>query len=94
MGFEIIDQTPGKAMLFLQPIVENRCVFPIWLRQADEPRYACGFLCADVEGVSAEIEARGIPMLDTPDGPTFVDPDGNQVTLFPARATPSSDMGG
>lgn len=54
----------------------------------------CGFLCADVGGVSAEIEARGIPMLDTPDGPTFVDPDGNQVTLFPARATPSSDMGG
>ena len=35
MGFEIIDQTPGKAMLFLQPIVENRCAFPIWLRQAD-----------------------------------------------------------
>ena len=44
-------------MLFSQPIVENRYAFPIRLRQANESRYAFGFLCADVEGVSAEIEA-------------------------------------
>ena len=64
------------------------------LRQADESRYAFGFLCADVKGVSAEIAAPGIEMIATSDGPTFVDPDGNRVTLFPARTTPSSHMAG
>jgi catechol 2,3-dioxygenase-like lactoylglutathione lyase family enzyme len=90
MGFEIIEQAPGSTMLFSEPVVENRFAFPIWLRQADEPHYGFGFLCADVAGVSAEIEARGIEMIDTSDGPTFVDPDGNRVTLFPARITPTS----
>ena len=94
MSFDIAHQAPGSVMVFSQPAVESRYPFPIWLRQADEPRYAFGFLCADVEGVSAEIQARGIEMLDTPDGPTFVDPDGNRVTLFPQVVTRASLMGG
>ena len=94
MGFGIIDQTPASVTNFSPPARENRHAFPIRLRQADEPRYAFDFLCADVEGVSAEVEARGIEMIATSDGPTFVDPAGNRVTLFPARTTPSSHMKG
>ena len=94
MGFEIIDQTPASVTIFSPPAREDRSAFPIRLRQADESQYSFGFLCADVEGVSAEIEALGIEMVDTSDGPTFVDPDGNRVTLFPARTTPSSHMAG
>ncbi|MBT3269761.1 hypothetical protein HN371_21630 [Candidatus Poribacteria bacterium] len=85
MGFGIIDQTPTSVAIFSQPARDDPSALPIRLREADEPRYALGFLCGDVEGVSAEIEARGIQMLDTSDGPAFVDPDGNRVTLFRAR---------
>jgi catechol 2,3-dioxygenase-like lactoylglutathione lyase family enzyme len=84
MGHEIIDQTPVSATLFTRPARENRYSFPTRLRQADEPRYSFGFLCADVEGVCALIEERGIEIITTSDGPAFVDPDGNRVTLFPA----------
>ncbi len=87
MGFEIIDQTPASVTIFSPPAREDRSAFPIRLRQADESQYSFGFLCADVAGVSAEIEARGIEMISTSDGPTFVDPDGNRVTLFHARTT-------
>jgi len=85
MGFEVTDDTPASATVFSPPARENRYAFPIRLRQADEPRYSFGFLCDDVERVSDSIGARGIDIVPTPDGPAFVDPDGNCVRLLPAR---------
>lgn len=84
MGFEIIDQTSESAILFSRPAREDRFAFPVRLRQSVEPRFSFGFLCEDVDGVCDEIRARGIEIISTPDGPAFVDPDGNCVTLLPA----------
>jgi catechol 2,3-dioxygenase-like lactoylglutathione lyase family enzyme len=87
MGFEIIDdQTPVSVTLFSRPARENRLAFPVRLHQAEAPRYSFGFLCEDVDGICNEIKARGIEIITTSDGPAFVDPDGNCVTLFPALA--------
>jgi catechol 2,3-dioxygenase-like lactoylglutathione lyase family enzyme len=84
MGFKVAAQSPASATLSSRPARANRYYFPVRLRQADEPRYSFGFLCADVEGVCAEIERRGVEIITTEDGPAFVDPDGNRVTLLPA----------
>lgn len=83
MGFEIIDQTSEFAILFSRPAREDRYAFPVRLRQSAEPRFSFGFLCEDVNGVCNEIKARDIEIITTSDGPAFVDPDGNCVTLLP-----------
>lgn len=84
MGFAFIDQSQNSAMLFSRPARKNRYAFPLRLQLATEPSCSFGFLCSNVESVSAAIKARGIEITTTSDGPAFVDPDGNCVRLFEA----------
>ena len=84
MGFAVIGEAEDTATLFAAPARRNPHAFPLRLRQAKTPRFTFGFHCSDVEGVRASIEALGIEMVSTPDGPAFTDPDGNRVALLSA----------
>ena len=84
MGFSTLEETPVSTTLFSRPPRPNLYSFPLRLRKAPKPSYSFGFLCPDVQGVAQEIRARGVALTtEDADGPSFVDPDGNRVSLLP-----------
>jgi catechol 2,3-dioxygenase-like lactoylglutathione lyase family enzyme len=84
LGLSDLARTADSATMdSLHPQVRDDANgFPIRLRQAPAADQRLAFRCEDVDAVAASLRALGIEVLETLDGPAFVDPDDRRVSLM------------
>jgi catechol 2,3-dioxygenase-like lactoylglutathione lyase family enzyme len=86
LGMQLADTTDDSATFTAIPphatTAQLETSYLLRLRQARESGQGLAFICEDPAAVSAAIQKRGIPMMETRYGPAFVDPQGRQVALM------------
>ena len=86
MGMQLAETTDDSATFTAIPphatAAQLETIYLLRLRQAKESGQGLGFICEDPAAVSAAIQKRGIPTMETQYGPAFIDPQGRQVALI------------
>lgn len=86
MGMQLAETTDDSATFTAIPphatAAQLDTTYLLRLRQAKESGQGLAFICEDPAAVSAAIQKRGIPMMETQYGPAFIDPQGRQVALI------------
>jgi len=87
MGMQLAETTDDSATFTAIPphatAAQLETSYLLRLRQANESGQGLAFICEDPAAISAEIQKRDIPMVETQYGPAFIDPQGRQVALIP-----------
>ena len=86
MGMQLAETTDDSATFTAIPphatAAQLETTYLLRLRQAKESGQGLAFICEDPAAISAAIQKRGIPMMETQYGPAFIDPQGRQVALM------------